>query len=108
MDKTNCFDFSYNPKLKASLAGFEPATRCLEGSRSIQLSYRDMQSRQYKCNIGRECSQGKFVTVLRLPHSVNGYPEPGQAGNNHPGNQYTGKDGNKGMPELQPEKNSRQ
>ena len=25
----------------ASLAGFEPATRCLEGSRSIQLSYRD-------------------------------------------------------------------
>jgi hypothetical protein len=27
--------------LKASLAGFEPTTRCLEGSRSIQLSYRD-------------------------------------------------------------------
>ena len=26
---------------EASLAGFEPATRCLEGSRSIQLSYRD-------------------------------------------------------------------
>ena len=25
----------------ASLAGFEPAARCLEGSRSIQLSYRD-------------------------------------------------------------------
>ncbi len=25
----------------ASLAGFEPTTRCLEGSRSIQLSYRD-------------------------------------------------------------------
>ena len=25
----------------ASLAGFEPATRCLEGSRSVQLSYRD-------------------------------------------------------------------
>ena len=25
----------------ASLAGFEPATRCLEGSRSILLSYRD-------------------------------------------------------------------
>ena len=26
---------------QASLAGFEPATRCLEGSRSVQLSYRD-------------------------------------------------------------------
>jgi hypothetical protein len=25
----------------ASLEGFEPTTRCLEGSRSIQLSYRD-------------------------------------------------------------------
>ena len=25
----------------ASLAGFEPTTRCLEGSRSVQLSYRD-------------------------------------------------------------------
>ena len=24
----------------ARLAGFEPATRCLEGSRSVQLSYR--------------------------------------------------------------------
>jgi hypothetical protein len=27
----------------ASLEGFEPTTRCLEGSRSIQLSYRDNQ-----------------------------------------------------------------
>jgi hypothetical protein len=26
-----------------SLEGFEPSTRCLEGSRSIQLSYRDNQ-----------------------------------------------------------------
>ena len=26
----------------ASLAGFEPTTRCLEGSRSVQLSYRDI------------------------------------------------------------------
>ena len=25
----------------ASLTGFEPATRCLEGSCSVQLSYRD-------------------------------------------------------------------
>ena len=24
-----------------SLEGFEPSTRCLEGSRSVQLSYRD-------------------------------------------------------------------
>jgi hypothetical protein len=29
--------------LVASLEGFEPTTRCLEGSRSIQLSYRDNQ-----------------------------------------------------------------
>ena len=28
-------------RLGASLAGIEPATRCLEGSCSIQLSYRD-------------------------------------------------------------------
>ena len=28
----------------ASLEGFEPTTRCLEGSRSVQLSYRDMQA----------------------------------------------------------------
>jgi hypothetical protein len=28
------------PILLARLAGFEPATRCLEGSRSVQLSYR--------------------------------------------------------------------
>ena len=28
-------------KLMASLEGFEPTTRCLEGSRSVQLSYRD-------------------------------------------------------------------
>ncbi len=33
-------------KLVASLAGFEPATRCLEGSRSIQLSYRDIRAEQ--------------------------------------------------------------
>ncbi len=26
---------------KASLEGFEPTTRCLEGSCSVQLSYRD-------------------------------------------------------------------
>ena len=30
-------------KLVASLEGFEPSTRCLEGSRSVQLSYRDSQ-----------------------------------------------------------------
>ncbi len=29
--------------LVESLEGFEPSTRCLEGSRSIQLSYRDNQ-----------------------------------------------------------------
>jgi hypothetical protein len=26
-----------------SLEGFEPSTRCLEGSRSVQLSYRDVR-----------------------------------------------------------------
>ena len=34
-----CYLHLFN--LKASLAGLEPTTRCLEGSRSIQLSYRD-------------------------------------------------------------------
>ncbi len=28
-------------KFMESLEGFEPSTRCLEGSRSVQLSYRD-------------------------------------------------------------------
>lgn len=35
---------------KASLEGFEPTTRCLEGSCSVQLSYRDIirhRIRQY-------------------------------------------------------------
>ena len=36
----------FEAKLMASLAGFEPATRCLEGSRSIQLSYRDIGAEQ--------------------------------------------------------------
>ena len=40
----------------ASLAGFEPATRCLEGSRSIQLSYRDAPR---GCAI--KCSQCIYV-----------------------------------------------
>ena len=35
----------------ASLAGFEPATRCLEGSRSVQLSYRDaLRKYIHKCS----------------------------------------------------------
>ena len=40
----------------ASLAGFEPATRCLEGSRSIQLSYRDAH---YGC--GLKCSNAAYA-----------------------------------------------
>ena len=35
-----------------SLEGFEPSTRCLEGSRSVQLSYRDNQIKYSM--IGRE------------------------------------------------------
>jgi hypothetical protein len=31
--------------LVESLEGFEPSTRCLEGSRSVQLSYRDDQTK---------------------------------------------------------------
>ena len=30
MNETNCFENSYRPKLRASLEGFEPTTRCLE------------------------------------------------------------------------------
>ena len=41
-----CEQFEAN--LVASLAGFEPTTRCLEGSRSVQLSYRD---KQIKCSM---------------------------------------------------------
>jgi hypothetical protein len=33
----------WSAKLVESLEGFEPSTRCLEGSRSVQLSYRDTQ-----------------------------------------------------------------
>ncbi len=43
----------------ASLAGFEPATRCLEGSRSIQLSYRDMMRRQIKFSNGSIMGQAE-------------------------------------------------
>ena len=43
--KTNCFEISYKPNLVASLEGFEPTTRCLEGSRSVHLSYRDDQTK---------------------------------------------------------------
>ena len=39
---------------KASLAGFEPATRCLEGSRSVPLSYRDAQKRRLNCTNAAE------------------------------------------------------
>ena len=39
-------------KLMASLEGFEPTTRCLEGSRSVQLSYRDNQIKYSM--VGRE------------------------------------------------------
>ena len=37
----------------ASLAGFEPTTRCLEGSRSVQLSYRDVLT-PFKCSTIRK------------------------------------------------------
>ena len=35
-------DFEAKLPSVASLAGFEPTARCLEGSRSVQLSYRDV------------------------------------------------------------------
>ena len=41
----------------ASLAGLEPATRCLEGSRSVRLSYRDTVLKKVK-------SSQKFTTQL--------------------------------------------
>ena len=31
----------FEARVVASLEGFEPTTRCLEGSRSVRLSYRD-------------------------------------------------------------------
>ena len=44
----------------ASLEGFEPTTRCLEGSRSVQLSYRDIF---YYSNVARGERQVKMVIV---------------------------------------------
>jgi hypothetical protein len=35
-----------------SLEGFEPSTRCLEGSRSVQLSYRDNQIKYSMMGLG--------------------------------------------------------
>jgi hypothetical protein len=42
----------------ASLEGLEPTTYCLEGSRSIQLSYRDRPI-TLKCNMN--VAQGQYV-----------------------------------------------
>jgi hypothetical protein len=36
--------FTHNLQLLVSLAGLEPATTSLEGCRSIQLSYRDLEN----------------------------------------------------------------
>ena len=72
------------------------------------LSYRDIQNRQFKFTIGRDDSQGEPAAALGLPHAVNGESELGQAGDDNAGNQYAGKDRNKGMPEFQPEKHRRQ
>ena len=47
--------------VKASLEGFEPTTRCLEGSRSVQLSYRDIF---YYSNVAR--GEGKVKIVMSI------------------------------------------
>ena len=47
----------------ASLTGFEPATCCLEGSRSIHLSYRDTLSLS-KFNMNRRVGQDGYPSCL--------------------------------------------
>ena len=102
--------------LVASLAGFEPATRCLEGSRSIQPELQGQASHSYSSITGVGRQEGGNInatslcplTLRLLPHTEDGQPEIRQAGDNRTGNQYTDKNGQKGMLEFQPEKYSRQ
>ena len=47
----------------ASLAGFEPATRCLEGSRSVQLSYRDQSNLDLSVAMGKIEGQEARIVV---------------------------------------------
>ena len=49
-------------KAVESLVGFEPTTRCLEGSRSVQLSYRDTQNT-------REFYDKTYIQTSRRPNA---------------------------------------
>ena len=55
----------------ASLAGLEPTTRCLEGSRSIQLSYRDALGQAWnQCSNGSNLGQGSGAASHEPPRSA--------------------------------------
>ena len=68
----------------ASLAGFEPATCCLEGSRSVQLSYRD---NPLCSNVTFRRKRGQVLLVSvqlrrRSPQAISGQTNQGNAGDN--------------------------
>jgi hypothetical protein len=52
--------FTERQEKMASLEGLEPTTRCLEGSRSFQLSYRDII---YHSNVAREWGKVKIALI---------------------------------------------
>ena len=88
----------------ASLAGFEPATRCLEGSRSILLSYRDgLCSHCYSIITGVSSQENMYIVFLTLPHADDSQSEVGQAGDDYPGNQHANGDAQESVPESQTE-----
>jgi hypothetical protein len=66
-------EFSQVGKEKARRAGFEPATRCLEGSRSIRLSYRRMMTIVH--GKGHASATRRSQSARRRQRSI--YPTPG-------------------------------
>jgi hypothetical protein len=51
----------------ASLVGFEPTTRCLEGSRSILLSYRDVCTVYHVTGATRSLQSLSFADAADTP-----------------------------------------
>ena len=65
-------------QLLASLEGFEPTTRCLEGSRSVQLSYRDLAQVYHSMEQSIEMERPLPVApgLAQRPYGLPLFPNP--------------------------------